>query len=474
MRLTQRLSLRTSLRDQHHKALPIVNIPPYRQGLQPFQFINGRIIGIADNKTNYIDKGYSINDMIYSIVNLIIDKLKTPEWGVYKVVDEQSLKAMKALLRKGTLYGKDYLEMLDLRRKAVEPVKGGSKLHDLLERPNRRETWNDYIGNSEGYNLLTGDDFTAATLLNMGANSGMPQEIYCLPAQDTTIVASNTFPTYELGYILNTLQINYVAELVMHSFEWNPEYSTNGLQLYGMSPLKAALSTVARSNASVKAGASMFHNMGIAGVLYVDDNRFDAEEGLTQANAVKQLLHSEYTGPDNHGKISTSGYKLGWQSIGLSPVDLAIIESERWDYHKFCNVYRVPPELMGLTQKTYNNAKEAEAALTTRVTIPRLNRKRAALNHKFHTDWGVKEKNIIVDYDPSVFSELRMSAKEVAEYTQQVLMITANEQRALMYMDARKEPEADELMVKTGDRQFLSDYQANIVDQDLNEPQDDE
>ena len=58
--------------------------------------------------------------------------------------------------------------------------------------------------------------------------------------------------------------------------------------------------------------------------------------------------------------------------MGLSPVDLNIIEAEKWDYIGLCNIYGVPPELLGLTAKTYNNVKEAESALTSRVAMPQL------------------------------------------------------------------------------------------------------
>jgi HK97 family phage portal protein len=431
------------------------------------QLLNGRLIGYADNKLNYINKGYLINDMVYSIVNLILDKVKTPEWGVYRVKDEKSLKQYKALCQTGKLYGKEYLEALKLWTKAVDLVEGTSKLHDLMANPGYGKTWNDLISDSIGYNLLTGDDFTAAKILSAGANAGLPQELYCLPSQITSIVASNTFPAQELGYVVDLFQIKYLANEVLHQRTWNPEYSTNGHQLYGMSPLKAALTTIQRSNSGVTAGAAAFDNMGIAGVLYVDSPNDDIEGAFAQANAVKNVLNTEYTGPDNHGKIATSGTKLGWQAIGLSPVDLNIIESEKWDYQKLCNVYRVPPELMGLTAKTYNNAKEAEAALTNRVAMPRLNEKRAALNRKFHTDWGIKDKSLIVDFDPSVFTELRMSSKEVAEWTNQMLMITANEQRELAYMDVSTDPMASKLMMKT-DREFVDDYQLNEVDYELN------
>ncbi len=56
----------------------------------------------------------------------------------------------------------------------------------------------------------------------------------------------------------------------------------------------------------------------------------------------KLVGKGEWVGSDNWGRIGVSGYKLGWQSVGLSPVDLSIIESEKWDLKRFGAVYGVP------------------------------------------------------------------------------------------------------------------------------------
>ena len=47
-----------------------------------YQLINGRLVSIPDNQINYINKGYNINDIVYSIVKLIMDKVKVTNWGV--------------------------------------------------------------------------------------------------------------------------------------------------------------------------------------------------------------------------------------------------------------------------------------------------------------------------------------------------------------------------------------------------------
>lgn len=46
-----------------------------------YNLVNGQFVSVDDNKTSYITNGYTINDQLYSIVNLILDKVKMPELG---------------------------------------------------------------------------------------------------------------------------------------------------------------------------------------------------------------------------------------------------------------------------------------------------------------------------------------------------------------------------------------------------------
>ena len=92
-------------------------------------------------------------------------------------------------------------------------------------------------------------------------------------------------------------------------------------------------------------------------------------------------------------------YKMGFVPIGISPVDMAVIESEKWDLKRLCSVYGVPQQLVGDSDtSTYNNVKEAEKALTSRVAMPLLNSFRNHLNRKINTDWGYKNSGYVIDY----------------------------------------------------------------------------
>ena len=121
------------------------------------------------------------------------------------------------------------------------------------------------------------------------------------------------------------------------------------------------------------AASVAFKNQGVKGFISPDISPQDVDMGNIaimgeQAAKVKKLLTSpEYSGADSYGKMVATAYRMNWTDIGLSPVDMRIIDSEKWDAVMLRNIYGVPPELLGLTQKTYNNVKEAEKALTTRL-----------------------------------------------------------------------------------------------------------
>jgi hypothetical protein len=141
-----------------------------------------------------------------------------------------------------------------------------------------------------------------------------------------------------------------------------------------------------------------------------------------------------------------------------------------------CGIYGVPPELLGLTQKTYNNVTEAEKALTTRSALPLLTSMRESLNRKLQTDWGFKGQNVYCDFGMEVFTELQDDMKEMTDWIMPLMDRGLPMNRALDLMGLEKidDPYYDEPRVTPQMGDILSDYQPNEVDRTLNEEEDDE
>jgi hypothetical protein len=116
--------------------------------------------------------------------------------------------------------------------------------------------------------------------------------------------------------------------------------------------------------------------------------------------------------------------------------------------------------------KTFNNQKEGEKALTMRCALPQLNSFREHFNRKLKTDWGYAGKNIVVDYDMSVYSELQDDLATKWNWVKE-LPVSWAYKLDLMGMDYEDgDPGIDEVMIPGG-FQPIDGY--NVVDQTLND-----
>lgn len=420
---------------------------PFSTG-QRYEIVNGQIINSPDNKRSYLTNGYNINDIIYSIVNLISDKIRLAPWQAYKIVDEQKAFKYWALIRKKDLGGDDLIKAKDLFIKAFEPYDGDGRLTELLKYPNSTDTFNDIVANSSINKMLLGARLIHAQLLGMGANTGLPHSLNLLPTQEISLIVSRSWPHEILGYRFDCIpDLTFTKEQILHDRFHDPNYDTTGGHLFGLAPLKAALGLTTRSNAENTAATMAYQNGGPRSIIFVDEPQWPADQRGIEAKEVKRILTSkEYTGAKNNNKIASSGYKMGVVPLGLSPVELDIIASEKWSLRRFCNVFGgVPSQTMNdPDNKVYSNMTEGEKALTTRGAIPHLNSFRDSFNRKLGTDWGYKGKNIYCDYDVTVFSELQENMKDKWSWVER-LPVTNGYKLDLMGLD---HPEGEEEFMK--------------------------
>lgn len=433
--------------------------------------IRGEVAWYNNDGSTFIDKGYTANDIVYSAVNMVMDKVRCAPWGLYKVDDESSLKAYRGIMSKKDFSGDDWAQAMKLRKKALVPMEKftsqAGKLKEKLTWPNEYETFTDLIANSVGYEMITGNSMWDAVILDMGTNKGVPEEIYNLPADLIQVIATRGYPNRIIGYRLEAggEPINFEKERILHIRHWNPMYDINGGHLYGLSPLRAASQILKRSNSAKEASVSAFENGGAIGVLYVDDDRMSPEQGLEQIAAVKDKWNNEYSGKDAFRKVAHSGYKTGFTKITDTLVDMNLIEVENLDMRRLFNIWGLPSQLANDPEnKTYNNQKEAEVALTSRGALPKLTSRRDNLNRKLQTDWGFKGVNIYADFDMSVFTELQEDNEKKWNWVKTLPVSTAYKLE-MMGLDVPEGEEMETILIPKGFERLIdvaSDQAANI------------
>jgi HK97 family phage portal protein len=180
-----------------------------------------------------------------------------------------------------------------------------------------------------------------------------------------------------------------------------------------------------------------FQNMGVMGMITGEANAGD--QGLTpeQAEMLKQKYSREYSGPKNRGKPLITSAAIKWQQMGMSPVDLNIIESDKMDMRTICNLFHVPSELFNdAANKTYSNTKEAGSAVYTNAVIPALTQFRDALNQFIKPKY---EEKIFIDHDTSLVSELQDDLQQMTTALAGAWWVKPNERRDIMSLAADEE-----------------------------------
>lgn len=433
----------------------------------------GQVIWVDDNLSAYITEGYSANDIVYSIISMCAEKERMAVWNVYKVKEESSLKLYQQELAKKDINLK---RLADLQTKALELYTGDGKLNELLQWPNEEETFQDLVANSGAAKRLTGNRYIRAVMLEGGANGGKPQELYSLLSQYVRIVATQTWPARKLGYEVETgisSNVRLTKEEVLHDKEWNPGCNWNvvGSNLVGMAPLKAAAYNLTRSKYAKQASTYSFQNLGPDTIIFVDDQRMTAEEGAAQAAALKAKLYEEYSGTVNRKKMAASGYKVGAVNLGLSPVDLAILEAEKWDCNMLANVLRFPPILLHQERATDNNYEMAVRQLLSNCTVPMLTTFGNHFNRKINTDWGYKGQNLRIEPDYGCYSELQPDKVKVNTWAKDSCITIRQwfEQLGMeIPQDFINDPMIDKIRVPQG-TQFLDDLNPANLDEQMNQ-----
>src|SRR5688572_24569372 len=315
MNLLQKWILGDKLVKQLNELKFIANIDPAIHHAIRHVVNNGRLVSPADNKTTYIHEGYNKNDIVYSVINIILDKVVLPEWMLYKVVDESKLKESQRLMSQKTISYKDIKKAKELKAEAVEPLDKfnlqAGKLKELLKYANSEDTFSDHQRSLFLYKLLVGDYYEWAELLGGGANKGVPNELWSLPAHLITIKSTDKFPMKAASYELTTWNQQFTKEEILHEKYVNPNWSVSGEQLYGFAPLRAFLKNLNRNNSAKDASAAKFQNGGVEEIIFIDDPRVDFESGMAQARALRAKWVEEKSGPGNQGAIAISGVKTG-------------------------------------------------------------------------------------------------------------------------------------------------------------------
>jgi len=423
-------------KDSGEKALnsnvsgPILADNKFNLGL--FQFFNGQQVGDADQK-KLIQMSYRTNADVYSVIGLITKRASQLPWTVYELKDKKmGIKARseyEAYQKSGDLYNA-------LKTKAKYwAVSENKDLNQLIQYPNKIQTMPLFIQEALGYKLLTGNRY-----LYKLKPSGFKttSQMFILPTHFMTVKlkeGASYLNRHNVVFVMDSnFNLEFTTDEVYHSKTWNPAMNYPDF-IYGFSPLQAARKLIEKSNDSYDAAAFAYQNMGMAGIL--SQGPLAGEDGgfLTpkEAQAVTDKFNKNTAGVKNFKKVIATSASVSWTNLGLSPVDLAIIDSQKMDREQICNIWNVPVVMMNSQEaSTRDNVITAERSFYLNAVIPEMCDFRDSFNEFITKDFG---EQFYVDFDMKSIPALQTDLKTLHERLSKEVeegIITRNTYREIM------------------------------------------
>ena len=417
-------------------------------------FINGQFIPDEDKSLTYIDKGYKELPNIYGVISWIISKTSIVPHETFVIKNESKYRKYQAQINSARTT-KDIANAIFTKNQALEKVEG-TPLDQLLHNPNLYQSTQEFYENIDGYTLLTGNGY----IYHLTAGSAM--ELHSLISPAVTIKSSKSWRDPVDSYAVDYLSESLDAKEVGHIKYFNPVsiYQKPKDFLYGMPPLMSCRNLLGKYKNADLAQGSAFSNMGVAGFLSGLGDM--TQEQLT---AVKDKWTQTYQGASRANDIAVVSEGVKWNQIGLSPVDLNILQSKEEILGEVCNVFHLPIGLFTKVNSTENNMVEGRKMAITDAIIPVVEKRKHVINR-----WLAPkiDKRLTIEYDYSVFSEMNEDLEKLSKAASTMWWISANEKRQLTGYDVDSDPNMDKKYLPSG-LAPLDDFNTEIPEQ-INEP----
>ena len=430
-----------------------------------FPYLNNNLVVWFDsqNSKEFIDKGYRANATVYAIVKKIMDKASAAPLLVYEETQKSKTGKYKAFKYSGKSENHAFSNLM---RKSLV-YNDNNQLAQLLKKPNPYQTQSEFFAELNGFYNVCGECFIYG--VGPGDDSkdyGKYTQLYSLPSHLVTVVQGDWMnPVHGYKLMIGNQEIELPKEDVLHIKMWNPNWTIQGDQLRGQSPLLAGMKTLKSSDTGITAKVKSQQNEGAKGI--VSPNHNDPKMWLNpqQRQETEQVVDRKMNGIDNLHKVIVSGMPLQYTQIGLSPQAMQIIEGLNYDAKTLCSIYNISPILLGLTDGTYANQEGAMKGLVTDVCLPWLQ----LLEEKL-TCWLVEKYNridktrFVIDFDTTVYPELQMDLKVLKEVYGDAYQITPNEYRAMLNMEESTADGMNDNWIPGGLTR-MSDYQNDNGDE---------
>lgn len=395
-------------------------------GLQSFG--NDIALYPLDNGLRYIDKGYNLNDAVYSIVSKNAEKVGQVRLYHAKVKkDEKKTLAEYNQLQKGIVGKRELKEMRVMRKAMIDDLAVDSEMSNLLDKPNRYQTQSEFIEQLFGYRELQGE---GNIWFNRGGiEGGKPVELFLIPKQHLNLRTDKKDPWGITGYqfAINGGIVNWALEDVLMWKYANYNFDPITLEhLRGLAPLQSAMILIQSLNeGDVRLAVSNKHG-GASGLAYREDTIHEptAQQIIDMRRQFNDAVNSE----EMANKIAILGGKWGYHNLSVSINDQRILEQYDYGFERLCRVYKTDYGLFKADAK-YDNKNKAEKHWIYSKIAPNIYNLRGLLSDKLVNDFYPGSEVDFVDCDIMSLQELSEDLKDQVAALKDATWLSDNEKR---------------------------------------------
>lgn len=295
--------------------------------------------GLSKRATG-INKGYTLNTYVYAIISRIVESACEIPIQIYEVNSQNE----------------------------YEEVNEG-EFYDFVMKPNENESWKSQLETGLTFLLANGNVFENHII---PAGFQAPSKRYPIFPQYVKIKADETrhgyVPTkykYHFGKKIYTFDVDEI----WHCKRFNPRLEMDE-PCYGLSPLRAGYRTLVGSNEILKSEAAIIKNRGMSGLLTSRANRALTNDEKKMAEAA---LKKQIGGGEKFGAVGVTSGNFDYVSLGMSSVDLQLLESSTIKLRDLCSIYGVSSRMFNDPNgATFNNVKEDNKKYFEQAVIPPL------------------------------------------------------------------------------------------------------
>jgi len=397
-----------------------------------------------------LKNGYSGNADVFSIIDWISTVASNVPWTLSEVKNDKAL-------RKYQSYTNYDAKAIFMEMKALEQI-DSHELLDVWNNPNPLQTGPEFRYNWGGFKLSTGNALINGVKPEIGRNKDKFKQLHMLPTQHIQIVPGDfMMPIKKYILDLHGNELKIPGENVSHSKYFNPDFRL-GQSLFGQSPLQAAFRNLDTSNEADVARMRAFENQGAVGIISSSAKDETMKMSTRELDDLLNRYQTKFGGTDNFNKVLFTTAPVSWNNMGLSPVDMAIMESKVHDLRTLCSVYRVQSQIFNDPEnKIASNLAEAEKAAMRNAVMPLLNSLRDEVNLWLVPAYQKPGQRLFLSPDWKAVAILQEDIQKLVNWLLRAYWVTPNEKRRIQGMEPSIDPNMDKIWIPSNFQELGTD-----------------